>query len=415
MKEIDFVEDGDEFFEQLWQLIDSSKTCCWILTYHMVDNFIANETLRRLIRAAERGVSVVLYIDHLNYWVNPELASELQFKGGVIHYLNPINLFHRYMQGLDVITREGFERYHQKLFIIDNTVIVGSANLDCAYAGVKHGNSKFYDINLILKKRCVKDAQKVFKHISERYNWHIKIPLIDEIQDDSIELLVSEPNYLRWDIQERILQMLNRAQKKIVLLHGYYYDIKKITVALQAAIDRGVQIEFYTSKTRDQPVYKRLRNSKLTKNLQDIGVKVYEYPHQILHMKGYIIDDNEFTIGSFNNDRWSWSMNNELNIYINNPQITHNLLQKLEVVKSKSLPVEPEDFTFSRFLNYKFWDAFLKVSERVMNRRKFFKLYFPQAYIQLGQNEEEIYQRKIKSYKENMKKVFQDMIADTYI
>jgi phosphatidylserine/phosphatidylglycerophosphate/cardiolipin synthase-like enzyme len=132
-------------------------------------------------------------------------------------------------------------------------------------------------------------------------------------------------------------------------------------------------------------------------------------------MKGYIIDDNEFTIGSFNNDRWSWSMNNELNIYINNPQITHNLLKKLEVVKSKSLPVDPEDLTFSQLLNYKFWDAFLKISERVMNRRKFFKLYFPQAYIQLGQNEEEIYRRKVASYKENIRKVFEDMIADTYI
>jgi hypothetical protein len=84
-------------------------------------------------------------------------------------------------------------------------------------------------------------------------------------------------------------------------------------------------------------------------------------------------------------------------------------------VKSKSLPVDPEDLTFSQLLNYKFWDAFLKISERVMNRRKFFKLYFPQAYIQLGQNEEEIYRRKVASYKENIRKVFEDMIADTYI
>lgn len=44
----------------------------------MVDNFIANETLRRLINARERGVSVVLMVDDLNFWLNRDLCEDLR-------------------------------------------------------------------------------------------------------------------------------------------------------------------------------------------------------------------------------------------------------------------------------------------------------------------------------------------------
>jgi phosphatidylserine/phosphatidylglycerophosphate/cardiolipin synthase-like enzyme len=65
---MEIIQDGDQFFETLWNQIDGAEKCVWILTYHMVDNFIPNETLRRCIAAADRGVSVVLYVDYLNYF-----------------------------------------------------------------------------------------------------------------------------------------------------------------------------------------------------------------------------------------------------------------------------------------------------------------------------------------------------------
>jgi len=49
---------------------------------------------------------------------------------------------------------------------------------------------------------------------------------------------------------------------------------------------------------------------KLIKN----GCKVYEYPDKFLHMKAYLFDDMHMSTGSFNNDRFSYKSNNELNI-----------------------------------------------------------------------------------------------------
>lgn len=33
-------------------------------------------------------------------------------------------------------------------------------------------------------------------------------------------------------------------------------------------------------------------------------------------MKAYEIDGKHYSIGSFNNDRWSWKLNNEANIHV---------------------------------------------------------------------------------------------------
>ena len=66
-----------------------------------------------------------------------------------------------------------------------------------------------------------------------------------------------------------------------------------------------------------------------------MGVKVYEYdPSKVLHVKGYITDDKT-TLGSFNHDWWSWGLNNELNLYIRDKDITEDILKRLNVIKER--------------------------------------------------------------------------------
>ena len=156
---MDVIQDGDQFFETLWQMIDEAQTNVWILTYHMVKNEVPNETLRRLISAANRGVSVVLYIDWINYWPDPILIQKLIDAGGTVRALNPMDPISRLKGGQEILTKEVFERYHQKVFLIDSNVIIGSANLDNAYAGERLGTSQFYDFNVILKGYCVSDVR----------------------------------------------------------------------------------------------------------------------------------------------------------------------------------------------------------------------------------------------------------------
>lgn len=136
-------------------------------------------------------------VDSLNFNPNYDLISELESKGGIVRPVNPMLPHTRLGLKLNIFSREIFERYHQKVFIIDDSIIIGSANLDDAYAGPKYGHSNFYDLNIIIHQKCIEDAQTAFEILCIRYGYDLDIPKIEEIPDENYEILVSEPYYMR--------------------------------------------------------------------------------------------------------------------------------------------------------------------------------------------------------------------------
>ena len=87
------------------------------------------------------------------------------------------------------------------------------------------------------------------------------------------------------------------------------------TLMIQAK-NRGIKTEIITSGERDQPVFKDLINSMLFFRLLRKGVSIFETRERLLHSKVYLFDGKWISLGSMNNDRWSWKINNECNIMI---------------------------------------------------------------------------------------------------
>ncbi len=85
---------------------------------------------------------------------------------------------------------------------------------------------------------------------------------------------------------------------------------------LANALDRGVTVEIVSARLRDQPAYKCLLNSDLFAKLKLKGAVIHEEPFKYLHMKAIEVDDGRIlTMGSFNQDHWSFYCNNEANLY----------------------------------------------------------------------------------------------------
>jgi phosphatidylserine/phosphatidylglycerophosphate/cardiolipin synthase-like enzyme len=93
--------------------------------------------------------------------------------------------------------------------------------------------------------------------------------------------------------------------------------IDELETALVDALDRGVKVEIVSARNRDQPAYKSLLNSDLFNKLSKRGAVIYEEPFKFLHMKAISVDDGEqMTLGSFNQDAWSFYCNNEANLFL---------------------------------------------------------------------------------------------------
>lgn len=128
-------------------------------------------------------------------------------------------------------------------------------------------------------------------------------------------------------------------------------------------------MELFTSAKRDQPAYHKLKNYLLLNRLLQHGVNIYEFHDKLLHTKLYLSDGEYYNIGSFNNDRWSWKVNNELNLMIKDKEEAEKVNKYVEEIRNKSKPLrEGKELSSTRIIKMYFWQTFLYLSERIMSK-----------------------------------------------
>ena len=140
---------------------------------------------------------------------------------------------------------------------------------------------------------------------------------------------------------------------------------------------RGVQLDIVTARNRDQPCYKTHLNSYLFDRLQKNGAKVSEEPFKYLHMKAIEVDDGRImTLGSFNQDHWSFYCNNEANMFINSGsdkpdyKAHQQFVQVFNRLRQECRPVDfTEKFEPVGYIENTFWQLVLNVSHWVANNR----------------------------------------------
>ncbi len=142
---------------------------------------------------------------------------------------------------------------------------------------------------------------------------------------------------------------------------------------------RGVKVEIVTARIRDQPVYRTFLNSDLFKYLMSHGAEVYEEPYKFLHMKAVVVDDGKFiTLGSLNQDIWSFYCNNEANILLVNdkadlktPTLAYTtFMQVFNNLKRECRPVDiSEKYSPMGYIENTFWKIFLAGSYATVRGR----------------------------------------------
>lgn len=108
-------------------------------------------------------------------------------------------------------------------------------------------------------------------------------------------------------------------------------------------------------------------------------LKVYEEPYKYLHMKAVVIDDGKYiTLGSLNQDAWSFYCNNEANVLLvnenpdpKNPTLAYlTFLKVFNNLKRECRPVDREErySPMGKLENY-WWKFFLACSYYCASQR----------------------------------------------
>lgn len=141
--------------------------------------------------------------------------------------------------------------------------------------------------------------------------------------------------------------------------------------------NRGVKVEIVTARNRDQPIYKSLLNSDLFLRLHSKGAVVHEEPFKYLHMKAIEVDEGaSLTLGSLNQDHWSFYVNNEANLLVRNMIERQNWKahqQFSRIFQNLQRECRPVNFSESYgaggYIEVTFWKMMLSLAHLVGNNR----------------------------------------------
>lgn len=327
---ITIFDDGADKFERLIEDILAAKDHIHVQYYiFKVDN-LGKRIINALIKKAKQGVKVhVLYDEMGSRGVKKRHFSELTEAGGQIEVFFP-SIFPMINPRLNF-------RNHRKIVVIDGRIgYIGGFNVGDEYLGLKSKFGYWRDTHLRIEGSAVQPLQTRFlldwnqaslKHritYSDRY-----FPAIPKKGDAALQIVSSGPDTDYTAIKNSYVKMIMSAQKYVYIQTPYFIPDESFLTAVQIAALSGIDVRIMLPNKPDHPfVY--WATYSYAGQLLKAGARIYHYEKGFIHAKMIVVDDEISTVGTANIDVRSFSLNFEINAFIFDCGISHNLAEIFE-------------------------------------------------------------------------------------
>jgi cardiolipin synthase A/B len=336
-----WLRNGDEAFPAMLAAIDAASKSVCLETYIFSPGPLGEWFGDALIRARQRGVSVRVLVDAIGSFSLPDsFWTPLRQAGGEARFFNPVAL-----------KRLGI-RNHRKLLLCDNTVaFVGGFNIAPEYEGdgITHG---WRDLGMRLESPLVIELAASFDAMFQLADFRHKrlvrlrraaLPRRPTSRNE--QLLLGRPGLGRNPVRRALRADLRRA-RNAQLMVAYFLSPQRIARQLRRAVRRGGIVQLILPGKSDVALSQLAAHSQYQRLMKE-GVEIYEYQPQILHAKLFVVN-NAVYVGSSNLDPRSLSINYELMIRFEHPQMVAEAREIINDALRHSLRVDPKAWRHSR-------------------------------------------------------------------
>jgi cardiolipin synthase len=314
--------------------------------FYLIRNDKTGEWFKdRLIAAAARGVEVRLLCDgygcfavHTSYFralkkAGVRVGTFLPMRSLL---LQPVNL-----------------RNHRKIVVVDGDVgFTGGLNIGDEYRGEMKGIGEWRDIHMRIDGGAVRDLQRVFYQdwfftTGEALRGPAYFPLVatdgptpsGEPGVATIAIIPSGPDTRNEAIERIFFGAIAGARKRLWMTTPYFVPDQAITVAMELAAMRGVDVRIVLPGHSNHAVTFHAGRG-FYDPLLEAGVKVYEYVPGIVHAKTMVVDGAVSLVGSANMDLRSFRLNFEVHALVHDADLAAQLEQSFERDLSQSRLVD---------------------------------------------------------------------------
>ncbi|MCF6281581.1 MAG: phosphatidylserine/phosphatidylglycerophosphate/cardiolipin synthase family protein [Candidatus Polarisedimenticolaceae bacterium] len=361
--------DGSSFFPEISSAIESAQSYICIELYLMRSGKVADNFIRLLNRAAERGVEVYLLLDDYGS-LGLNDADREQLENGKINlvFYNPL----RPRSNLRILYRilwrkVGYDlhRDHRKLVLVDGRVaFIGGFGFTDDFLPSNNEASGWRENVLKIEGEIVTDLNKLFTQAWSRYssfpiNLFIPTPRVEHHEKGCRARVAYSEGGINDDIKRQSLNRITNAKSHIWLCTAYFLPSWRYLRRLRHAARNGVEVRLLLpGPLTDHPVVRYAGQRHYSRLLRN-GVRIFEYQPRVLHAKSLLCDDWGF-LGSNNFDHWGLNWNLEANIEIDDVVFSHRVRGMFESDFQQSIEITRDNW------RHRGW--FHRVTENIMGR-----------------------------------------------
>jgi len=307
---------GVHAFKSLIREIRAAQESIEITTFILSHDAIGRNVVKELSRRAQAGVEVRLLLDAVgSFGMKTLYMLELAKAGGRIERFMPVLPF--------LSLGRANLRNHRKLAIFDRKrVIIGGRNIGKEYMGPIHSPKRWRDLSLLIEGPAVMQLSAIFEAdwaFACRKKGEVQRPIksVPEFQGSepsTIEIMVSGPDTRGDPLYEKILSIIQEAEKSVTIVTPYFIPDEVLQRSLMVKARSGKSVRLLIPKRSNHPITDLARNDFL-RELSEAGVEILLFNDGMMHGKVILVDEDIAMTGSANIDLRSLFVNYELGAF----------------------------------------------------------------------------------------------------
>jgi cardiolipin synthase len=256
------------------------------------------------------------------------------------------------------------DRDHRKLVVIDGReAFVGGHCIVDEWLGNAEDGKHYADITLHLHGPIVQTVQSAFSEnwageTGELFVGDDVFPALAPAGDIVMHAVFAKPENSAPAVKILHHTAICLARRRIWIQNPYFIPEPDAIEAFGRAVARGVDVRVLMPSTSgsDNPMVQHAGHRNFEKLLR-CGVRLFEYPHTLLHQKVMTVDGVWSAVGSSNFDDRSFETNDELTLSIRDDELARRFEAIFEKYVVRASEIELERWR-KRALSHKLTDHF---------------------------------------------------------
>jgi cardiolipin synthase A/B len=311
---IEVLENG-HFFDVLEERICAARQTVHFETFLWKPGVLGTRMANAFMDQARAGVTVRIMLDAQgSKTFDKDLAARMREVGVKLKF------FHRRsVYTIGVLN----DRTHRKLCILDGReAFVGGHCVTDEWLGDAEDHVHWSDVSVWLHGPIVHSIQGAFSEnwageTGELFVGDAVFPALEKAGDIQMHAAFAKPENSAPAVKILHHTVLCLARERLWIQNPYFIPKYEAIDAMGAAVKRGVDVRVLMPSTSgsDSPMVQHAGHYHFERLLQ-AGVRLFEYPHTLLHQKVMTVDRCWSAVGSTNFDDRSFDTNDEITLGI---------------------------------------------------------------------------------------------------